>query len=188
MRRWIARRPHWPLLMAGVFLLGSGWMVWTTSPEQSAEAGRIASPHPGFAAPDFELETLEGERLRLSDLRGEVVVVNLWATWCPPCRAEMPALQELYEKHREDGLVVVAVNATDQDSAEAARRFVAERGLTFPVGLDPQGEASRLYALQAMPSTFVVDREGVVREVLIGGPVSLGTLRSLVTPLLEEGG
>jgi peroxiredoxin len=174
--------------MAGVFLLGTAWMVWTSGPDPSSVAGPIASPHPGFAAPDFELETLDGERLRLSNLKGKVVVVNLWATWCPPCRAEMPALQDLYDKHRDEGLLVVAVNATDQDSAAAARRFVAERGLTFPVALDPQGEASRQYALQALPSTFVVDREGVVQQVLMGGPVSLGALRSLVAPLLEEGG
>lgn len=186
MARWIARRPQWPLMMVGVFFLGAAWIVWTARPEQAAAAGRVSSPHSGFAAPDFELETLSGDRLRLSDLRGKVVVVNLWATWCPPCRAEMPALQQLYEAHLEDGLVVVAVNATDQDSAAAARSFVAEHGLTFPVALDPQGEASRAYALQAMPSTFVVDREGVIREVLIGGPVSLATLRSLVMPLLEQ--
>jgi len=188
MTTWIARRPHWLLMMAGVFFLGAGWIVGSARPEQAAAAGRIASPHSGFAAPDFDLERLNGERLRLSDLRGQVVVVNLWATWCPPCRAEMPALQQLYEAHRDEGLVVVAVNATVQDSATAAGAFVAERGLTFPVLLDPQGEASRAYALQAMPSTFVVDRQGVIREVLIGGPVSLATLRSLVAPLLEEAG
>jgi cytochrome c biogenesis protein CcmG, thiol:disulfide interchange protein DsbE len=186
MTKWMAHRPHWLLMMAGVFLLGAGWIVWSANPEQAAASGRIASPHPGFAAPDFDLETLGGDRLRLSDLQGQVVVVNLWATWCPPCRAEMPALQQLYEAHRDEGLVVVAVNATDQDSATAARTFVADHGLTFPVALDTRGEASRAYALQAMPSTFVVDRQGVIREVLIGGPVSLATLRSVVTPLLEE--
>jgi peroxiredoxin len=182
----MALRPHWLLMMAGVFLLGLAWIVWTAHPEQAAAAGRASSPHRGFTAPDFDLETLGGDRLRLSDLRGQVVVVNLWASWCPPCRAEMPALQQLFEAYREDGLVVVAVNATDQDSANAARTFVAEHGLTFPVVLDALGEASRAYALQAMPSTYVVDRRGVIREVVIGGPIRLGTLRSLVTPLLEE--
>ncbi len=186
MARWMARRPHWLWMMAGVFLLGTGWILWSADPEQAAAAGTIASPHPGFAAPEFDLETLDGDRVRLSDLRGQVVVVNLWASWCPPCRAEMPALQQLYDAHRDEGLVVLALNATDQDSSAAARAFVTDHGLTFPVVLDPAGEASRAYGLRAMPSTFVVDRQGVIREVLIGGPVSLATLRSLVSPLLEQ--
>lgn len=187
MATWMARRPHWLLVMAGVFFLGLAWIVATADPKQATAEGRIPSPHEGFAAPDFELETLDVGRLRLSELRGQVAVVNLWATWCPPCRAEMPALQRLYEDYQGDGLVVLAVNATDQDSEAAARAFVSDHGLTFPVLLDPEGEASRSYALQALPSTYIVDREGVIRKVLIGGPVNPATLRSLVLPLLEEG-
>ena len=187
MTAWIARRPHWPLMMAGVFVLGVAWMVWTAAPEQAAAAGLVPSPHPGFAAPELELPTLDGELLRLSDLRGQVVIVNLWASWCPPCRAEMPALQTLHESLQDKGLVVLGVNATDQDSEAAARAFVEAQGLTFPIVLDVDGEASRAYALQALPSTFIVDRRGVIREALIGGPVREATLRSLITPLLAEG-
>jgi len=116
-----------------------------------------------------------------------VVIVNLWASWCPPCRAEMPALQNLHASLQDQGLVVLGVNATDQDSEAAARAFVKAQGLTFPVVLDVDGEASRAYALQALPSTFIVDRRGVIREALIGGPVREATLRSLITPLLAEG-
>jgi peroxiredoxin len=183
----MARRPHWPLIMVGVFVLGVVWMVWTATPEQTAAAGRLPGPHPGFAAPDLELRTLDGEPLRLSELRGQVVIVNLWASWCPPCRAEMPALQKLHVSLKDQGLVVLGVNATNQDTEAAARAFAEAQGLTFPVVLDVDGEASRAYALQALPSTFIVDRRGVIREALIGGPVREGTLRSLLMPLLAEG-
>jgi len=87
--------------------------------------GQIASPRVGFAAPDFTLELLGGGQVTLSELRGKAVVVNLWASWCPPCRAEMPALQSFYEENRARGLEVVAVNTTFQDSKSEAAAFVA---------------------------------------------------------------
>lgn len=184
MTRWLARRPHMPLLILASILLGGFWIIATADPESAAS--RPPSPHVGFAAPDFSLVTLEGEALRLSDLRGRVVILNFWATWCPPCRAEMPALERIAKAYEPAGLTVLGVHATDQDSVGAARAFAADFELTFPIVLDTEGAASRLYALGAMPSTYVIDKDGIIREVILGGPLSEATLESLVQSLLED--
>ena len=99
----------------------------------------------------------------------------------------MPALQSAYETYREEGMVLLAVNSTDQDSISAVESFVDEYGLTFPILLDVEGLVSRLYQLQALPSTFFIDRQGVIQEVVIGGPMSEVTLETTVQQLLTEG-
>ena len=124
--------------------------------------------------------------MTLSEQQGNVVIINLWASWCPPCRAEMPALEEVYLENRERGLEVMAVNTTFQDQESAAASFVQEFGLTFPILMDRSGDVSRQYLLRAMPSTCFVDREGVIRKVIIGGPMSEATLQTAVEELLQE--
>ena len=176
------------LLMAAVFVLGSAWILATRPAEGAVTGGAIPSPRAGFAAPEVELERLDGGRVRLSDLRGQVVVLNVWASWCPPCRAEMPALQALHEQRAGDGVVVLAINSTVQDSEQAARDFAVEVGLTFPIGLDRDGQATRLYQVRALPSTFFIDRQGIIRRVVVGGPLDASVLETTVLDLLGEGG
>ena len=168
-----------------VLLVGAGW-TWVSRAPAEAGVGRIASPREGFPAPDFELETPEGEMVRLSDLRGQVVIINLWASWCGPCRAEMQAIQRLYDDQRERGLTVLAVNSTVQDRESEALRFADELGLSFPIVLDREGVVSQRYRLRALPSTFFVDRAGVIRSVIVGGPMSEGVMRTQVELLLRE--
>ena len=118
---------------------------------------------PATTAPDFTLRTVSGPNLRMQEQRGRVVLVNFWATWCAPCRKEMPHLNRLYEKYRASGFVLLGVNVDDDTSKAAA---VAEQlGLKFPVLLDSEKKASKLYDLNAMPSTVLVDRDGRVRYV-----------------------
>ena len=176
------------LLMAAVFVLGSAWIFITQPVEGAVTGGAIPSPREGFAAPQVDLERLEGDRVRLSDLRGRVVVLNIWASWCPPCRAEMPALQVLHEQRAGQGVVVLGINSTVQDSEQAARDFAAEYGLTFPIALDRDGEATRLYQVRALPSTFFIDRQGIIRRVVVGGPLNPSVLETTVLELLGEGG
>jgi cytochrome c biogenesis protein CcmG, thiol:disulfide interchange protein DsbE len=182
----MARRDRWYLFVLLVFLAGSAWTAASAVPPAEVTAGRIPSPRAGFLAPDFHVETLEGEVLTLSDLRGGPVILNFWATWCPPCRAEMPALERVHRQHRAAGLAIVAVNATSQDSVSAAAGFVEALGLTFPVGMDPTGEVQRLYQVRALPTTFFVDRRGEIREVVIGGPLAEAHLQAMVTELMAE--
>jgi peroxiredoxin len=120
---------------------------------------QLESPEARTPAPDFTLPTLDGGRLRLADLRGKVVLLNFWATWCPPCRAEMPAMERIYRELAPRGFTIVAVNY--QEKAEVVRPFVEELNLTFPIVLDESGEVTdRHYPLIGLPTTFVLDREG----------------------------
>jgi peroxiredoxin len=118
---------------------------------------------PATAAPDFTLRTLTGPNLRLSEQRGQVVLVNFWATWCGPCRKEMPQLNKLYEKYHAAGFQLLGVNV-DDDTRKAAE-IAAKLGLAFPVLLDADKSASKAYDLSAMPSTVLIDRDGRVRYV-----------------------
>jgi cytochrome c biogenesis protein CcmG/thiol:disulfide interchange protein DsbE len=172
-------------MMAGACLLGVAWIWLSAVPDSATTGGLIPSPREGFLAPDFTLENLDGESTTLSDLRGSVVVLNLWASWCPPCRAEMPALQQVYENNRDRGLEILAVNTTYQDRETEARVFAEEMGLSFPILLETTGKMARAYQLRAMPSTFFIDREGVIRKVILGGPMSEATLQTAIEELLE---
>jgi peroxiredoxin len=126
-----------------------------------AAAGAGVTPSAG--APDFTLPRLNGANLRLQEQRGQVVMVNFWATWCGPCRAEMPHLSRLYEKYRASGFTILAVNI-DEDPHKAAS-LASQLGMRFPVLLDTDKKVSRLYDLGTMPSTVLIDREGRVRYV-----------------------
>jgi peroxiredoxin len=122
----------------------------------------------GLPAPDFTLGTLDGGEVSLSDFRGQGVLINFWATWCGPCRIEMPEIVRAYEAHSDTGFTVLAVNLTDQDALEDVQAFVEEFGMTFPVLLDSNGEISRLYGLLGLPMSVFVDREGRIARIYIG--------------------
>jgi len=118
---------------------------------------------PNAPAPDFTLRQIDGPNLRLGEQRGRVVMVNFWATWCGPCRVELPHLQRLSDKYRASGFTVLAINI-DEDPHKAAR-LAQQLGMRFPVLLDTGKQVSRTYDLNAMPSTVLVDRDGRVRHV-----------------------
>lgn len=120
----------------------------------------------GQPASDFALRSLGGENIRLSEQLGEVVIINFWATWCGPCRQEMPLLDEIYSKYRRAGLVLLSVNIGG-DRARAAE-MVRTLGVTYPVLLDDRNEVAKAYQIGTMPLTVLIDREGVVRYVSDG--------------------
>jgi len=120
----------------------------------------------GNMAPDFELETLDGEAVKLSDFRGEKVIVNFWATWCPPCRAEMPDMQKFHEEH---GAQILAVNLTPTEQSETqVRDFLDEYGVTFTVLSDVDTHVSTLYNASALPTSYLINSKGEVHNVAIG--------------------
>jgi peroxiredoxin len=123
-------------------------------------AAAIAADKP---APDFTLKTLSGPNLRLGEQRGQVVMINFWASWCGPCKQEMPHLNRLHDKYRDAGFALLGVNV-DDDPVKAAAAAAA-LGVRFPVLLDAAKDVSRLYGLSAMPTTVVIDRDGRVRHV-----------------------
>jgi peroxiredoxin len=120
-----------------------------------------ATPAPNATAPDFTLRSADGRNVRLDELRGQVVLVNFWATWCGPCREEMPRLNVLYEKYRKSGFVLLGVNV--DDDPKTALATAAKLNVSFPVLLDTDKKVSKLYDLNTMPSTIVIDRDGKMR-------------------------
>lgn len=173
------------LAYALLLLLGLAWIYFSADKNAASFAGTVAAPHQGFLAPDFSLPTTGGETIRLSDLRGQAVLVNLWATWCPPCRAEMPAIEKIYNEYKDEGLVVLAINMTYQDDASEILPFAQEHGLTFPILFDESAIVGRAYQLRSLPSSFFITREGIINEVVIGGPMAEALLRKRVEEILK---
>ncbi|MFV2045768.1 MULTISPECIES: TlpA family protein disulfide reductase [Metabacillus] len=122
----------------------------------------------GSAAPNFELATLNGESMSLESLKGKKVILNFWATWCPPCRSEMPDMQRIQDEHDGD-VVVVAVNLTSSESSvKTVEDFVNELGLTFPVLLDEKGKVNNQFEVLSYPTSYFLDEEGVIRTKFVG--------------------
>lgn len=123
----------------------------------------LAAIAPASTAPDFTLRSLGGPNMRLAEQRGRVVMINFWATWCGPCRQEMPQLSKLYDKYRASGLVLLGVNV--DDDVRNATEVAAKLSVSFPVLLDTDKSVAKLYDLSTMPSTVLIDRDGQVRYV-----------------------
>lgn len=177
---------YWMLFTALILLLGAGWIWISADPHHASEAARNPAPQAGFPAPDFSLETLRGETVSLSAFQGSPVILNFWASWCPPCRAEMPALQNVQDRYRSEGLVVLAVNASTQDSMGDVTRFLDEYEINLVVPLDESNTAGTSYRVQSLPTTFFIDRTGTIVGVVIGGPLAEGLLTSRAEDLLKK--
>lgn len=170
-----------------LFVAGVVWTFLSRVPIDSmAQAGPPPNPREGFSAPDFTLDLLGGGTVALSDLRGKPVVLNVWATWCPPCREEMPAIEKVYRSYKELGLVVIGLNLTSQDSEQAVSDFVQELGLTFPIALDRDGSVGDRYRPPGLPTTYFIDDQGVIQSVVVGGPMSETLIQSKVEALFQE--
>ncbi len=161
-------------VLLGVGLLaGLAMGILTASnPQRMLSGGRgLPTPIPdvvseGRPAPDFTAQTADGGSITLSDLRGRPVALNFWATWCAPCRVEMPALQAASERYADDGLAILAVNAGE--SAEAVNEYMQELGLTFPAVLDSDGQIVDLYEVRVFPTTVWIDADGIIRAEHFG--------------------
>jgi len=127
----------------------------------------ILRPVKEAQAPDFTLPDVAGKARRLTEFRGQVVLINFWATWCAPCRAEMPGMERLYREMKNDRVTILAVNFLE--AAEQVEPFVKELGLTFPILLDEEGQVSRLYRAFTLPMTFLLDRHGMAVGRALGG-------------------
>lgn len=174
---------------SGLILLGlAAFFAWPRS-DVSAEVqvSNSVSTIPveaNYAAPNLELTALDGKQYALADFLGSVVLVNLWATWCPPCKAEMPTLEAYYQAHQADGFVTIAVN--DGDPKEDVVAFAQDYGLSFQVWLDPTYQATdHAFKTRNLPSSFVIDRDGNVRLRWVG-EINRDTLEKYVTPLILE--
>lgn len=125
-------------------------------------------PYVNYQAPNFTLNTLEEAATTLGDYRESVVLLNFWASWCIPCKEEMPVIQAAYEKYHDRGLVVLGINMTDLDERKAIEQFVRDTGVTFPILLDETGSVSTDYRVISIPTSFFIDRSGIIRHFQLG--------------------
>lgn len=160
-----------------------GYRVW---PQFAAALG-VGSA--GDAAPDFHVETLAGHSISLSALRGQVVLVNFWATWCPPCRAEMPGFQRVYDAKRERGFTIVGLS-TDVGGRGVVDAFLAERGISYPVAMASAQAVHAFGGANMLPTSFLIDREGRIRHTVKGifaePALAQAVERLLAEPVAEE--
>ena len=171
--RSVKQFARWAAATVAVILVvvGAGFGSWlvrekNSDSPSSREGGVPVEPVLEARAPGFSLQTTAGETVRLGELRGQPVLVNFWATWCGPCRIEMPAIQARYEMFEDDGLVVLAVNF--DESRESVLAYRQELGLSFPLLLDPGGEVQRLYRNRSYPTSFFIDEDGIIQAHHIG--------------------
>jgi cytochrome c biogenesis protein CcmG, thiol:disulfide interchange protein DsbE len=183
---FVSRINRQSILFLLVLAAGGVWIWLSAAAPESSTNGHIPAAQKGFLAPDFTLETTDGEQITLSSLRGRPVVLNFWASWCPPCKAEMPALQRVYQGYQDKGLVVLGVDGTYQDDPQEALNFLKSKGLSFPVVFDDQGQVASLYAVHSLPTTFFIDSQGMIQEVIVGGPMAEALLRVRVDQLLAN--
>lgn len=179
------------LIGAGLILIGA--LVWMAQSKAKStpiiNPSGVQSPNSAipatvnFPAPSLELTNLEGQTVSLADYLGQVVLVNNWATWCPPCRAEMPSMQAFFETHKDQDFTIIAISSGDlRDDVQS---FVRENGLTFPIWIDTTSQALVAFRNHSLPSSYVIDQDGKIRLAWTGA-ISLKKLETYVTPLLEE--
>jgi peroxiredoxin len=147
-----------------------------------SSAAADKGPEVGKLAPDFHLSTLDGRTVSLSDYRGQPVLLNFWQRRCPPCRFEMPFLQEVYEQRADEGLVVLGVNLLEE--RQTVEEFVQELGLTFPILLTTTTEVPLDYNIRPIPVTFLIDKDGIIRDIKIGAFASIDEIHMELSSIM----
>lgn len=186
--------PGIPLILVGVGLiiisLVSFWLIAKSNENSSSARASAGNAPPSavpveveFTAPQIQLTALDGRLVNLADYKGQVVLLNNWAIWCPPCKAEMPVLQAYYDKYKEQDFTIIAIEAGE--APEDVQAFVKQYQLTFPVWPDPEQQAMQAFQAFNLPNSYVIDRTGVVRLAWTGA-ISEAMLEKFVTPLLME--
>ena len=169
------------LFIIFLLLIGLVW-IFLSRVESNANDTLVAAPQIGFLAPDFSLPSLDGTTITLSDFRGKAVILNFWASWCPPCKAEMPALEVV---HNSDpgSMSILAINTTYQDSLQNVEIFIEENKITFPILLEVDNSVNKLYQVNALPTTFFIDSSGLIRDIVIGGALTESGIRTRIETL-----
>ena len=163
------------VILVIIFVLGS----LTTACQSSGGSGE--TPQGTKPAPQFQFTNNSGQLISLSDLQGKPVLINFWASWCSPCRQEMPYIQQIYNEWQEKGLVLLAINIGE--SASQAAEFMRSQGLSFPVLLDPEGEIAGQYGVRAIPTSFFIDKDGIIQDMKVGAFHSKAEIESGLSKL-----
>ncbi len=161
------------------------WITFTSIRDTKTTEVKNVQPQKGFLAPNFSLQSISGDTYKLSALHGKPVLVNVWASWCTPCQTEMPAIQRMFDRYGSK-IAILAVNSTTQDSIANVTDFITKNHFTFPVLLDKDGSVTKSYQVQALPTTFFINANGIIQEAIIGGPMSETLLEIRIQKLLGE--
>jgi peroxiredoxin len=170
---------RWGYAALGAVVLLLAFRAW-------GGAGAMTVARVGAEVPPLEVKTLDGQKIALRDLRGKVVLVNFWATWCPPCRAEMPGFESVWRERQKDGFVVLGLSA-DEGGSGGVAMFLGDRGITYPVGMASATAKRQFGGINALPASFLVDKRGIVRRQ-VTGMFDERLLRQDVNRLLAEPG
>jgi cytochrome c biogenesis protein CcmG, thiol:disulfide interchange protein DsbE len=175
----------WIPIGLGLLLIVLAVVILASPPSggTAAEQSSVVPLKVNFSAPALSLQNINGQMESLADYRGQVVLVNNWATWCPPCKAEMPTLAEYYNEHNPKGFTIIAIEAGEP--LESVARFANDYNLKFSVWLDPDGASLKAFGNGNLPNSYVIDRSGTVRYAWTG-EISRAMLEKYVTPLLAE--
>lgn len=158
-----------------VLIMLVGWAVYSnvnqdkvtegSNPEIEAKVGI----NRGNIAPDFTLTTVDGEKVKLSDFRGKKVILNFWATWCPPCREEIPDMVRFYNDYKNQGIVLLGVNLTTEEyTPDKLPQFIRDYNISYPVLMDKTGEVAGRYRVTAIPTSYIIDSNGTIRDIFTG--------------------
>lgn len=169
------------IVLIGLALWGFGTVQSNKSDSNMISSqGANVGLEVGNLAPDFELKTVEGNSIKLSSLKGKKVILNFWATWCPPCRQEMPDMEKFYTKNKDSGIEILAINLLQTEKSRAdVPTFIQDFGITFPVVVDEQGSVGKLYKVSPIPASFIIDSEGVIQKKIVG-PMTYDSMKSML--------
>src|SRR4030042_680726 len=177
-------RNNIPLIIIGVGLIVLGLVAAGVIAKVDSSYDYSVIPSAvNFPAPELSLNNLDGERVSISDFQQQVLLINNWATWCPPCRDEMPTLVKYFNEHNEQRFMLIGIDAGDPIGE--VEQFVEEYDITFPILLDPNNKSLIVFNNENLPSSYVIDRKGNV-VLAWTGPISKGTLEKYITPLIEK--
>jgi peroxiredoxin len=176
--------PVLPVAIGGLLIVFAILVMASPKTEENtASLNSVVPMEVNYAAPELSLQNINGETESLADYRGSVVLVNNWATWCPPCKAEMPTLVAYHNEHTADGFSVIAIEAGEP--VDLVSQFAQSFGMSFPVWLDPDGASLNAFRNGTLPNSYVIDRTGTVRYAWTG-EINKAMLEKYVTPLIEE--
>jgi len=177
------------MIMTGIIILTIGFVALLALPDEgtnglfpSEEYSSVPMPVE-YPAPELNLVTMQGDAVSLADYRGQVVLLNLWATWCPPCKKELPVLEAYYKTHKDEGFVIIGVE--DGQPVEEVEAYIKTTDVSYPIWIDHEYATEVAFSAFNLPSSFVIDREGIVRLSWVG-EISTVMLEKHITPLIEN--
>ena len=158
---------HQSIILGVILVFSAVVIVLLQTRESTFNRSGLLQPEQGKPAPDFSLPNLDGDTVRLSDYSGRVIMLNIWATWCPSCVEEMPSMEKLHQELSPEGLEIIAVSI-DASGMDVVKPFMEEHKLTFTALMDPDGEIRRLYKITGIPESYIIDKQGVIVAKIIG--------------------